>query len=120
MTIMLHAISAVRPPRQGFWSIWDGCVKLIIMTGIAVADAKAHFSELLDRVTRGERFLVLRHGRPVAALVPTAAVAQPEHAPAGLAAAAGALADWDDLDAVVEGIYAARPDAQDRPGPSLD
>ncbi|HEY7201392.1 MAG TPA: type II toxin-antitoxin system prevent-host-death family antitoxin [Candidatus Dormibacteraeota bacterium] len=90
------------------------------MTTIAVAEAKARFSELLDRVTRGERFLVLRHGRPTAALVPAAAVAEPAPARSGMAALAGALAEWDGLDAVVEGIYAARRRAQDRPVPSLD
>ena len=90
------------------------------MTSIAVAEAKARLSELLDRVTRGERFLVLRHGRPVAALVPFAAVAAPERAPVGLAAVAGALAEWDDLDGVVEEIYAARRRAQDRPVARID
>jgi prevent-host-death family protein len=90
------------------------------MTSIAVAEAKARFSELLDRVSRGERFLVLRHGRPTAALVPAAAVAEPAPAPAGLAAVAGALAAWEDLEAVVEDVYTARRRAQDRPVPSLD
>jgi len=80
----------------------------------------ARFSELLDRVTRGERFLVLRDGRPTAALVPTAAVAQPVPARSGMAALAGALADWDGLDAVVDGLHAARRLAQDRPTPWLD
>ena len=36
---------------------------------IAVAEAKAAFSELASRASAGERFLVLRRGKPVAALV---------------------------------------------------
>jgi prevent-host-death family protein len=87
---------------------------------IAVAEAKARFSELLDRASRGERFLVVRHGRPMAALVPVADAVAPRPAPAGLAAVAGALADWTELATVVDDIYAARRRAQDRPAPSLD
>jgi prevent-host-death family protein len=90
------------------------------MTRISVADAKAGFSALLERASRGERFLVLRHGRPMAALVPAAEATEPAPAPAGLAAVAGALADWDELAVVVDGIYAARGRAQDRPAPVLD
>ncbi|HMN40699.1 MAG TPA: type II toxin-antitoxin system prevent-host-death family antitoxin [Phycisphaerales bacterium] len=33
-------------------------------------DAKTHFSELLDRVERGEEITITRHGIPVARLVP--------------------------------------------------
>lgn len=90
------------------------------MTRIAVADAKARFSELLDRVSRGERFLVLRHGRPTAALVPAAEAVPPKPAPTGLAAIVGALADWEELAGVVDEIYQARRRAQDRPAPSFD
>jgi len=89
------------------------------MITIPVAEAKARFSELLDRVSRGERFVVVRHGRPMAALVPPAAVTPARDAPAGLAALAGALADWDDLPVVVEQIYAARRQARDRDVSSL-
>jgi hypothetical protein len=41
-------------------------------------------------------------------------------APVGLAAVAGALSEWEDLDAVVEDLYAARRTARDRPPPDLD
>jgi prevent-host-death family protein len=37
---------------------------------VSVADAKRRFSELIERVGRGERFLVTRRGKPVLALVP--------------------------------------------------
>lgn len=90
------------------------------MTRIQVAEAKARFSELLDRASRGERFLVMRHGRPMAALVSPAAAVAPEFAPAGLATVAGVLAEWEDIDAVVADLYAARERAQDRPAPALD
>lgn len=41
-------------------------------------------------------------------------------APIGLAAVAGALAEWEDLEGVVEEIYAARRRSADRVAPSLD
>jgi prevent-host-death family protein len=40
------------------------------MTAIGVYDAKTHLAKLLDRVSRGERFIITKHGRPVAELVP--------------------------------------------------
>jgi len=40
------------------------------MHTIAATDAKAHFSEILDRVDRGEEFVVTRHGRQAAYLGP--------------------------------------------------
>ena len=39
--------------------------------------------------------------------------------PIGLAAVAGALAEWEDIDEAVEEIYAARRDSCDRPAPDL-
>jgi len=32
--------------------------------------AKTHLAALLERVARGERFTITRHGRPIARLVP--------------------------------------------------
>jgi prevent-host-death family protein len=40
------------------------------MTTIGVYDAKTNLPALLQRVKRGERFLITKHGRPVAQLVP--------------------------------------------------
>lgn len=90
-------------------------------TELGVAEAKRRFSELIDRVGAGERFVVSRRGRPVLALVPAGEeVARPPVAPpTGLAAVAGALADWDDLDDIVEEIYAARRRSRDRSVPDL-
>jgi hypothetical protein len=44
----------------------------------------------------------------------------PDPRPTGLATVAAALADWDDLEAAVEWIYAARRRARDRPPPEFD
>lgn len=89
---------------------------------VSTAEAKRRFSELVDRVGEGERFLVSRRGRPAVALVPPTPelLEPPGEAPGGLASLAGALADWDDLDEVVAEIYAARRGSTDRPAPDLD
>ena len=86
-----------------------------------MAEAKRRFSELLDRVGAGERIVVARRGRPAVVLVPATseALETDDTAPVGLAAVAGALADWEDLEAVVEEVYAARRAARDRPAPDL-
>ncbi len=41
---------------------------------MSVAEAKAHFSELVADARRGEETVILRHGRPAAAVVPATAV----------------------------------------------
>jgi prevent-host-death family protein len=40
------------------------------MSRVGAFDAKTHFSELLDRVARGETITITRHGVPAALLVP--------------------------------------------------
>lgn len=42
------------------------------MQEIGAYEAKTHLAHLLDRVERGERFLLARHGKPVAMLIPCA------------------------------------------------
>lgn len=85
-----------------------------------MAEAKRRFSELIDRVRQGERIVVTRRGRPAVALVaPEPAIERPSRRPVGLAAFAGALADWTELDDVVADIYAARRRARDRRAPRL-
>jgi prevent-host-death family protein len=37
---------------------------------IGAYDAKTHLPKLLERVQRGERFVITKHGRPVAELIP--------------------------------------------------
>jgi prevent-host-death family protein len=87
---------------------------------LGVAEAKARFSELIERVRHGERFLVARRGTPVLALVPPNQAVSPGIRPSGLAAIAGTLADWAELPRVVDEIYAARRRARDRAAPDLD
>ena len=70
------------------------------MNAISLADAKAHLSELVDRVEAGDSIDITRRGKPVARLTPaaaprkradaallrslTAAMAKPEEAAADL------------------------------------
>ena len=42
------------------------------MTEIGAYEAKTHLPKLLERVQQGERFVITRHGRPVAELSPVA------------------------------------------------
>ena len=43
------------------------------MTSVGSYEAKTHLPELLERVARGEKILITRHGRPTAMLVPAPA-----------------------------------------------
>jgi prevent-host-death family protein len=40
------------------------------MTSVGLVEAKAQWSRLLGRVSRGEKILITRHGKPAAMLVP--------------------------------------------------
>lgn len=95
----------------------------VIMTEmISVADAKRRFSELIDRVGRGERFVITRRGTPVVALVEPEAAGRSE-AKLGLLALAGALADHEGVDEWMESVREVielRKDARPRPIPDLD
>lgn len=44
------------------------------MESVGSFEAKTHLAQLLERVARGEEFLITRHGKPVARLVPTTRV----------------------------------------------
>jgi prevent-host-death family protein len=48
------------------------------MIAIGVYDAKTQLPKLLDRVSRGERFVITKHGRPIAELVPAGADGAPD------------------------------------------
>lgn len=48
------------------------------MREIQSSDAKAHLTQLLDEVERGETIIITRHGRPIARLVPEAQRRQEE------------------------------------------
>jgi prevent-host-death family protein len=86
---------------------------------LGVAETKARFSELIERVRHGERFLVERRGQPVLALVPPDQAVPPGGRPTGLAAIAGAVGEWEDLPEIVDEIYASRRRARDRGEPDL-
>jgi prevent-host-death family protein len=45
---------------------------------VAAYEAKTHFSEILERVERGEELTITRHGAPVARLVPIKRTSTPE------------------------------------------
>lgn len=47
-------------------------MKVVLMESINVAEAKSRFSELISRAASGERFIIQRRERPVAALIGTA------------------------------------------------
>ena len=49
----------------------------MVVNAINLAHAKAHLSELLDRVEAGEEVVITRHGKPVAYLSPIASPKQP-------------------------------------------
>ena len=53
------------------------------MITVSLVEAKAHLSELLDKVESGQGVVITRHGRPVAQLYP---VAQPKKPLRSLAA----------------------------------
>ena len=43
---------------------------LVAAEPVSAYDAKTHLPKLLERAARGERFVITRHGKPVAQLVP--------------------------------------------------
>ena len=91
---------------------------------IGLADAKAKFSEVVEGVLhKGKRYVIERHGKPVAALVGLDDLAAIEaetptgHRPAGALALVGAWADINDseIDAFLADIRAARDADLGRP-----
>jgi len=79
--------------------------------GIGVAEAKRRFSELLARVAfGGERFIIRRRGKPLAALVglEDLRLIEERRPREGLLAAARALADYEDLEEVMAEVYRSR------------
>ena len=92
---------------------------------ISVADAKRRFSELIERVGRGERFVVTRRGRPVLALLSPEAVPEDADKPAkrGFLALMGVLEGVEGADEwyeEVQRIVADRQNYPPRPMPYFD
>lgn len=52
------------------WSITSLFLRAWNMSEVGAFEAKTHLPKLLERVQRGERFVITKHGRPVAELVP--------------------------------------------------
>lgn len=89
----------------------------VIMTDeVSVADAKRRFSELIERVGRGERFLVTRRGKPVLALVPAEEAAAAEDRPRkrGLLAVMGILEGVEGADEWYEDMQRIVADRQNQ------
>ncbi|CAN5783005.1 type II toxin-antitoxin system prevent-host-death family antitoxin [soil metagenome] len=45
---------------------------------VGAYEAKTHLPQLLERVSKGERITITKHGVPIAVLVPAQAVEQPD------------------------------------------
>jgi prevent-host-death family protein len=93
-----------------------------VMESLSVAEAKKNFSSIADRVARdGRRFVVMRRGKPVLALVSVedARALEERGRPLGLAAAAGLLADAPRFLDAVDAVFRARSRVRDRPAPRL-
>ena len=88
----------------------------VIMTEtLSVADAKRRFSELIERVQRGERFVVARRGTPVLGLVPPDEVARTETRPKrGFLALMGALEGVEGADEWYEDMQRIVADRQNQ------
>ena len=84
-------------------------------TRVAVAEAKAHLSEILRAVEeRGERVVVERRGRPVAVIEPyDQKLEQPERHWADQLD--GVAADIAEFDAIMKDVVKSRRQAKPRP-----
>lgn len=73
---------------------------------VGLEDARVHLGLLLDRVERGEEIIIVRHGHPVALLVPyTAATPMPEATLDAVAASRELLAGGRPHVQVVTAVY---------------
>ena len=81
---------------------------------ITLTDAKAKFSEIINRIIfKKEDFVITKKGKKVAVVIPMEEY-RPEGSD-GLIGAKGALAELDDsIDDMVAQIYAARETERDR------
>jgi prevent-host-death family protein len=52
------------------------------MKKMSVAEAKAHFSDVVAEARRGKKVVILRHGKPAAAVVPMSMIDSPAQPPA--------------------------------------
>ena len=47
---------------------------MTLMRKMSIAEAKAHFSQVVEDARRGKKIVILRHGKPAAAVVPLSAL----------------------------------------------
>lgn len=88
-----------------------------MMNTVGVAEAKKRFSEIMSRVAyNGDRFIIERHGKPMAALVSPEDLERLNQSPEpeGLHVTEGAVTD-EEIDEMVAEISQARENAVDRP-----
>lgn len=52
------------------WTILDYFRRSRVMRKVSAHEARTHLPRLLKRVGKGERFVITKHGRPIAELVP--------------------------------------------------
>ena len=72
----------------------------------SVADAKKNLSELMSRAAyNNERFLIQRRVKPMAALVSIEDLARLEKEPVAPKGLLAALAEFEELESMVEEIY---------------
>jgi prevent-host-death family protein len=81
---------------------------------ITITDAKANFSEIINRIIyKKERFVITKKGKTVAVVSPPGELNGKEEE--GLIKAVGALPDMDEsIDRMVESIYQARKEEKSR------
>lgn len=78
------------------------------MDEVTLYNAKARLSEFVQRASEGERFVITRHGRPVAMLVPIEAAARP--APGAWAGEVRYALDYDAADDELAAMLTGDPD----------
>jgi antitoxin (DNA-binding transcriptional repressor) of toxin-antitoxin stability system len=92
-----------------------------VARAVGAAEAKTHLAALLSGVFyRGERYVIERRGKPIAALVPLHDVTEPSPGDVpfnGFLSLAGGWADAEDgeIDALLSDIYKARAADRGRP-----
>jgi len=79
---MLRTAQTGRNRVSGLY--WDWLTSLqsaggVFMRKVGAFQAKAHFSELLNKVEAGEKITITRHGEPVAMIVPAHGAVQREN-----------------------------------------
>ena len=92
-----------------------------MVKALSVAEAKRRFSDVLGAVRhRGERVIVERRGRPIAAIVPLDDLERLEgNAARGVLALVGAFGDAKELPRLLDDVVRARARQRRRPAPRL-